>query len=86
MRDRGGCLVAGGHRDALWWIAHRGKPVAELEGGSVVFFAVLPGLRTVEAGGKVDCRVTSYARNWVLGSRPLTGRNRVLDMGCALYI
>lgn len=60
--------------------------MAELEGGSVVFFVVVPKLGTVEAGSNVDCRVISYAWNWVLGSRPLIGRNRVLDMSCALYI
>ena len=58
--------------------------MAELEGGSVVFFAVFPGLGTAEAGSKVDGRVISYAWNWVLGSRPLIGRNRMQEMSCAL--
>ena len=60
--------------------------MAGLEGGSVVFFVVLLGLGTVEAGSNADCRVISYPWNWVLGSRPLIGRNRVLDLSCALYI
>ncbi len=60
--------------------------MAELEGGSVVFFAVLLGFGRAEAGSKVACRVISYAWNWVLGSQPLIGRNWVLDMSCALYI
>ena len=60
--------------------------MAELEGGSVIFFVVLPGLRTVEGGSEVDCRDISYAWDWVLRSRPLNGRNRVLDRSCALYI
>ena len=38
----------------------------------------------IEAGSKLDCRVISYAWNWVLGGQPLNGRNRVLDKGCAL--
>ena len=58
---RGGRVVASGYRTGSWWTAHRGKPVAELEGGSVVFFVVLSGLRTVEGGSEVDCRDTSYA-------------------------
>lgn len=57
--------------------------MAELEGGSVVFFVVVPKLGTVEAGSNVDCRVISYAWNWVLGSRPLIGRNRVRDYPCS---
>ena len=61
-------LAASGHRTGSCWIAHRGMPVAELEGGSVVFFAVLLWLGTVGAGGEVDGRVISYAWNWVLGS------------------
>ena len=60
--------------------------MAELEGGSVVFFVVLLGLWEVKAGSEVACRVISYAWNWFLGSRPLIGRNRVLDMSCALHI
>lgn len=60
--------------------------MAEFEGGSVVFFVVQPRLGTVEAGNSMDCRVIPYAWNWVLASRPLIGRNRVLDMSCALYI
>ena len=59
--------------------------MAELEGRSVIFFVVLPRLGMIEAGSKVDCRVISYAWNWVLGGQPLTGRNRVLDKGCALF-
>lgn len=86
MRDSGSCVAAGGHRDGSWRIAHRGKPVAELEGGSVVFFVVLLGLGRVEAGSEADCRVISYAWDWILGSQPLIGRNRMLDMSCALYI
>lgn len=83
---RGVCVVASGYRIGSWWIAHREKPVAELEGGSVVFFVVLLGLRRVEDGNNAGCRVISYAWNWILGSRPLIGRNRVLDLSCALYI
>ena len=60
--------------------------MAELEGGPVVFFAALLGLGTVEIGSNVDCRVISYAWNWVLGCQPWIGRNRMLDMSCALYI
>ena len=67
-------------------MAHQGKPVADLEGGSVVFFAVLLGFGTVEAGGNAMCRVISYAWNWVLGRQPLNGGNRVLDMSGALHI
>lgn len=45
-----------------WWMigtgrcetAHRGKPVVELEGGSVVFFVVRLGRGTAEAGRRVD--------------------------------
>ena len=58
--------------------------MAELEGRSVIFFVVLLRLGMIEAGSKVDCRVISYAWNWVLGGQPLIGRNRVLDEGCAL--
>ena len=49
-------------------MARRGKPVAELEGGSVVFLAILLRRGTLDAGSKVDCRVTSYAWNGILGS------------------
>ena len=41
--------------------------MAELEGGSVVFFVVLLRLARLEAGSNVDCRVISYAWNWVSG-------------------
>ena len=58
--------------------------MAELKGRSAIFFVVLLGLGKIEAGSNVDCRVISYAWNWVLGGQPLTGRNRVLDKGCAL--
>ena len=58
--------------------------MAELEGRSAIFFVFLLGLEMIEAGSSVDCRVISYAWNWVLGGQPLTGRNRVLDKGCAL--
>ena len=86
MRDSVVYVVAGGHRDASWWTAHRGKPVADLEGRPVVFFVIILGFVTVEAGSKVDCRVISYAWDWILGSRPLIGRNWVLEMSWALYI
>lgn len=52
----------------------------------MVFFVISPGLGRMEVGGDVDCRVISYAWNWVPGSRPLNGRNRVLDASWALYI
>lgn len=52
----------------------------------MVFFVISPGLGRMEVGGDVDCRVISYAWNWVPGSRPLNGRNRVLDVSWALYI
>ena len=58
--------------------------MAELEGRSVIFFVVLLRLGMIEAGSNVDCRVISYAWNWVLGGQPLIGRNRVLEKGCAL--
>ena len=47
--------------------------MAELEGGSVVFFAVSLGLGMMEAGSNVECRVISYAWNWVLRCQPLIG-------------
>lgn len=49
----GGCVVASGYRPGSRWIAHRGEPVAELEGGSVVFFVVQ--LRLGTGGGWQQC-------------------------------
>ena len=59
--------------------------MTELEGRSVIFFVISLRLGMIEAGSNVDCRVISYAWNWVLGGQPLNGRNRVLDKGCALF-
>lgn len=60
--------------------------MAELEGRPVVFCVVSLGRGMVEAGSKVDCRVISYAWNWVPGCQPRSGRNRMLDLSWALYI
>ena len=60
--------------------------MAELEGRSVVFCVVSLRLGMMEAGSKVDCRVISYAWNWVPECHPWSGRNRMLDLSWALYI
>ena len=54
-------------------IAHRRKSVAEVEGKSVVFFAIPPWLRMVEGGSAWCCRFISYARDCVLRRFPLSG-------------
>ncbi len=54
--------------------------VAELEGGSVIIFAVQRVFKATEAGGVWTGRVTSYARDWFLGCFSLNERNKVQDL------
>ena len=66
-------------------ITHRGKPVAELEGGSVIVFCGLTGAQDGRSLRRVDCRVISYAWDCVSRSLPLIGGNGMLGItGAAL--
>ena len=66
-------------------ITHRGKPAAELEGGSVIVFVIRLGLRMDEACDAWICRVISYAWNCVSGSHPWIGWKWMLGItGAAL--
>lgn len=60
--------------------------MAELEGGSVVFFAVLLRRGTLDASSKVDCRVTSYAWNWVLGKLTIDWEDMGAGIRAVLFI